>query len=110
MKVLGKTDTEFLLNTSMNYVFSELQRTTLPFKTKPQPISLKAVVGPKPVLVCLFTGWLCYVTRQKGYCQDTKETKQLAVQQASSQTLQQLNLEMEMVSCAFSYQLEYMHM
>lgn len=39
-----------------------------------------------------------------------KETKQLAVQQASSQTLQKLNLEMEMVSCAFSYQLEYMHM
>lgn len=79
MKVLGKTDTNFLLNTFMNCIFSQLQRTTLPFKTKPQPISLKAVVGPKPVLVCLFTGWLCYATRQKGYCQDSKETKQLAV-------------------------------
>lgn len=93
----------------MNDVFSELQWTTSPFITKPQPINLKEVVGPKPVLVCLFTGWLCYGTRHKGYYQDSKETKQLAVQQASSPTSQLLNLEMEIVSCAFSYQLEYMH-
>lgn len=46
----------------------------------------------------------------KDYCQDSKETKELTFQLASSQMLPQLNLEMEMVSCAFSYQLEYMHM
>lgn len=83
MKVLGKTDTELLLNTFMNYVFSKLQRTTLPFKNKPQPISLKAVVGPTPVLVCLFTGWLCYMSRQKGYCQDSNKGNQTACCSAS---------------------------
>lgn len=62
MKVLAN---RILLNTFMNYVFSGLQRTTLPFKNKLQSVNLKAVVGPKPVLVCLFTGWLRYVTRQK---------------------------------------------
>lgn len=56
---------------------SELQRTTLPFKNKLQAINLKAVVSPKPVLVCLFTGWLCYVTRQKFIAKTARKPKNL---------------------------------